>query len=71
MTDVSFLFSHETEYLLEALRRDLRTELERAQLGDASAEWHRQNARKAVRLLEIINPRARRGQEYGPQRLAA
>jgi hypothetical protein len=62
MSNVPFIFKHEFEALLEALRRDLRTEQEKAQGDTRHREWHLGNVRYAMRLLEILNPR-------GPERL--
>jgi hypothetical protein len=52
------LFEHETQYLIEALRRDLRSEIANADLSAESALSHRFNARAALRLLELLNPRS-------------
>lgn len=62
MPKVPFIFEHEMEALLEALRRDLRTEQEKAQRGAQYREQHIGNVRYAMRLLELLNPR-------GPERL--
>lgn len=57
MRNVFYLFEHETQYLLEVLRRDQRAELDKAQLPSEDTDRHRYNARQAVRLLEVLNPR--------------
>jgi hypothetical protein len=53
------LFEHEREYLLETLRRNYRVEkgLEERSTGEHS--HHGYNARTALRLIELINPRRR------------
>jgi hypothetical protein len=51
------LLPDEFESLMEALRRDIRSELGKSVSDPAWADWHRSNARKAVRILEAINPK--------------
>ena len=50
------LFPHELQALLDALRRDLRMELSRAQTDAEWAAYHYNNARFNVRLLELLEP---------------
>jgi len=60
-TDLIFpqemLFPHEFRALLEALRRDLHSELSKGMNLRNDIHFHKQNARQIVRLLEILNPR--------------
>lgn len=63
ITEVS-IFSHEMEALLEALRRDYRSEQAKAAANSPDVEFHRRNARYALRLLELLHPR-------GPHREAS
>lgn len=51
------LLPDEFESLMEALRRDLRSELCKSESDPAWADWHRSNVRKAIRILEAINPK--------------
>lgn len=51
------LLPHEVDYLIEAVRRDMRHELERAGTDHEWAEVHRMNARHDVTLLEVLNPK--------------
>jgi hypothetical protein len=51
------IFAHEMEALLDALRRDLRTEQAKSLAGTPYVEFHRNNVRNAMRLLEALNPR--------------
>lgn len=51
------LYPDEFESLLEALRRDLRSEISKSQSDVAWADWHEQNVRKGIRILEAINPK--------------
>jgi hypothetical protein len=51
------LFPYEFEELLNALRRDLRTERELAGTDVAWSEWHEANTRMVHRLLEVLNPK--------------
>lgn len=57
MRMLPLIFEHELENLLHALRRDVRSERERAKIYPTDREWHEQNARNCVRLLEALNPR--------------
>lgn len=52
------LHSYEFDALLEALRRDLRIQLDLAKAGGSWAQWHTSNARTNLRLLEALNPKA-------------
>jgi hypothetical protein len=54
-----YLFAYEHLALLEALRRDLKTQRELADRPGRWAEWHRYNARMVKRLLDAINPKRR------------
>lgn len=71
MFQVPFIFEYEKEALLEALRRDLRTEQEKAQRSTQHREWHIGNVRYAKRLLEVLNPRGPERLMYRPTVLAA
>ena len=51
------LFLHEWEALLEALRRDLRAELDKCESDPVCADLHRINVTRNIRLLETINPK--------------
>jgi hypothetical protein len=57
MISINPLFSHELEALLEALRRDLRAERDKAKYNSPYADLHLYNARNSLRLLEVLNPR--------------
>lgn len=57
MCQCTGLFPHEMESLLQALRRDLRSEKLKADLNPDDATYHHRNARSVVRLLDAINPR--------------
>lgn len=61
MYNAKGLFPHETQALLEALRRDYRSEEQKSQHTSCEADvfFHRQNARNALRLLDILNPRGK------------
>jgi len=52
------LFPFEYESLLAALRRDMRTELDKASLEPHASEYHRINARMIKRVLEVLNPKS-------------
>lgn len=54
------LFAHELQALLDALRRDLRMEISRAQTDPEWATYHNTNARLNMRLLELLEPRSLR-----------
>lgn len=69
MTLGTQLFPHELQALLDALRRDLRMELSRAQTDANWAAYHYSNARFNMRLLELLEPRSPHGHvpfEHGP-----
>lgn len=51
------LFQHELEAALESLRRDMRSELTKAQAKSPWTLWHLHNARQIQRLLETLNPK--------------
>ncbi|OWW19263.1 hypothetical protein [Noviherbaspirillum denitrificans] len=53
------LLPHEFDAMLQALRRDMRRELELAAIHKEDAAWHMTNARMAKRLLETLNPKQR------------
>jgi hypothetical protein len=50
----SILFPYEQTALIEALRRDERRELERAEHEPKWKHWHMENARLSRRLLDLI-----------------
>lgn len=52
------LFPHELQALLDALHRDLRMEISRAQTDAEWAAYYYTNARLNVRLLELLEPRS-------------
>lgn len=51
------LMPHEFLALVEALRRDLKTQQELANNPGPWVEWHFYNARMAKRLLDTLNPK--------------
>jgi hypothetical protein len=53
------LLPHEFEALMEALRRDLRSEIAKSKTDLAWTEWHCANVRKTIRILDTINPKRR------------
>lgn len=63
---ITLLFRHEKETLLDALRRDMRNELDKAENSPELAIYHHSNARYIKRLLEILNPKSMRC-EASPQ----
>lgn len=65
------LYEHELRHLLEALRRDLRTQTLNAQRQGEAGEWHQQNARAILRLLELFNPRGTHRSRYRKEEMAA
>lgn len=58
-TNFSMLFHEEKGELLEALRRDMREQLDRSQVGSEMSSWHFINARRVQRILEVLNPKKR------------
>ena len=64
MVQFADIYPHEMQVLLEALRRDLRSERLRAAEDPAAALIHRQNERLLIRLLELFNPRGAHREEY-------
>lgn len=52
------LLPHEFSALLEALRRDVRSESSLSQGCSEWTDWHRANARMSMRLLEALNPKS-------------
>jgi hypothetical protein len=71
MIQVPFIFEHEMEALLAALRRDLRREEEKAQSNKQDSQLHMCNVRYAMRLLEVLNPRGPERTQYRPIARAA
>lgn len=57
MNQIAFLFAYELEELIEALRRDYRSEKRLANEYPIERDHHEKNARVAIRLLETLNPR--------------
>lgn len=51
------LTSYEFDHLVNALRRDMRTEEALAHNDSEWAEHHRRNSRKSQDLLEMLNPK--------------
>lgn len=54
------LMNYELQALLEALRRDLRSEQEKVATDFAWSDVHARNVRIVKRLLEAINPKQAR-----------
>jgi hypothetical protein len=52
----TFLFKHEFDALLEALRRDYRSERDQACSSDEWSDYHWCNVRQTTRLLELLSP---------------
>ncbi|HZW20201.1 hypothetical protein [Noviherbaspirillum sp.] len=50
------LFPHELQALLDALHRDLRMEMSRAEADAEWASYHYRNVRLNVRLIELLAP---------------
>lgn len=53
----AMLFEYEREALLGALRRDLRSEIQKASQCLEDAEFHKANYRSSLKLLEALNPK--------------
>lgn len=51
------LLDYEWKHLLAALRRDMRVESEKGESSSQLASWHGANARRSVRLLQLLNPK--------------
>lgn len=51
------LFPHEREALLEALRRDVRTEQCKVKTDPEDAHFHLANSRIGIQILEVLNPK--------------
>lgn len=64
MNQLLGIYPHELQALLEALRRDLRSERIRAFEETSEADFHRQNERHILRLLELLNPRGAHRARY-------
>ena len=56
------LHSYEKEALLEALRRDLRSERCKVRTDPQDAEFHLANSRAIIKILEALNPKSRRSE---------
>lgn len=54
--NLTFLFKHEFDALLEALRRDYRSERDQASSSDEWSDYHWRNVRQTTRLLELLSP---------------
>jgi hypothetical protein len=52
------LFSYELDALLEALRRDLRSERCKAVTDSQESEFHLSNYRSTIKILETLNPKS-------------
>jgi len=65
--DDKLLFPHEINTLLEALRRDYRTQYNLALSSGEWTEWHRNNARMVLRVLEVLNPKSNNPQRNAPR----
>jgi hypothetical protein len=57
---IADLFDHEKQMLFAALRRDMRSELLKAESNAQHADYHLTNHRITVRILEVLNPRKAR-----------
>lgn len=55
--DLYPLLPYEKEALLEALRRDLRSEMNLALRRSSWQFWHQRNVQLSLRILEAINPK--------------
>lgn len=53
----AMLLEYEKSALLEALRRDHRSEERRAASNPQDAEYHLMNSRASLKLLEALNPK--------------
>ena len=53
----AMLFEYEKSALLEALRRDMRSEERRAASHSQYAEYHLANSRTSLKLLEALSPK--------------
>jgi hypothetical protein len=56
----ALLFPHERTALLNALRRDLRSETEKSMTNGPLRDAHAINAQHTLRLLEALNPKKSR-----------
>jgi hypothetical protein len=65
---VTELFDYEKQALLDALRRDLRSESAKSAANTKDREEHLYNCRQILNLLDLLSPRAR---EKGKHRLAS
>jgi hypothetical protein len=61
--NLSILFPAEREALLEALRRDLRSQSKLALRGSTWKIWHQRNVQMNLRVLEALNPKRRSFEE--------
>lgn len=52
----AMLFEHERSALIEALRRDIRSEERRAESNPQDADYHLTNYRTTLRILETLHP---------------
>ena len=57
MPAVPVIFEHEMNALLDALRRDLRTEQKMVYWDSENSFLHENNIRYVKRLLDLLNPR--------------
>lgn len=51
------LFDYERRDMIEAVRRDMHAEEERASTDPQWREWHMENVRKDKRILDVVNPK--------------
>lgn len=56
----AMLFEHERSALIEALRRDIRSEERRAESNPQDADYHLTNYRTTLRILETLHPQSGR-----------
>jgi hypothetical protein len=59
-TNLENLSTCEWEYLLEALRRDVRANLMNVHASSSEKIYFQMNARRSIRILEALNPKANR-----------
>ena len=57
--NLNCLYDFELDYIVQAIRRDLRSETDRITSDPYWAEMHKFNVRHATRMLELLNPKSR------------
>lgn len=71
MARLGEVYPYEFQALLEALRRDLRAQRIKSTLNLNDADFHRQNVRQVLRLLEVLNPRGSHRASYNAKQYIA